>query len=120
MKKSIFFSTLLCSSLLLSYSVGAEEFAEANATDIQMLLKAASGTNTANWATLIGETRTRVYIEYATGVHTGSFWSNQPSYTVYWIPRANLSDAQLASFQSFKDKLNPLPDGTTASAKPAQ
>jgi hypothetical protein len=53
-------------------SASAESIERANQKDIEMLLGAASGMNSAFWASFIGETRGRVYIEYETAVHAGS------------------------------------------------
>ena len=82
----------------------AESIKRAGPDDVQMLLSAASGENSAYWATYIGETRGRIYIEYATAVHASSLWSDKPKYVVYWLPRSELSEAQLQSFKLYKSK----------------
>lgn len=69
-----------------------------------MLLSAASGENSAYWATYIGETRDRVYIEYTTAVHVGSLWSDEQKRVLYWLPRSELTQAQLNSFKAYKSK----------------
>jgi hypothetical protein len=85
-------------------NAAAESIERADNKDIEMLLSAASGMNSAYWASLIGETRGRVYIEYETAVHAGSLFSKEPKRVVYWLPRAELTDEQLAQLKTYKDK----------------
>jgi len=98
------YTVLFIAALALPISSNAESIERASSEDIQMLLSAASGENSAYWATYIGETRDRVYIEYTTAVHASSLWSNKMKYVVYWIPRSELSESQLASFKAYKSK----------------
>jgi hypothetical protein len=90
----------------------AESIKRADKEDIEMLLSAASGMNSANFASLIGETRGRVYIEYVTAIHAGSLFSNEMKYIVYWLPHSELTEEQLAKFKAYKEKvanLDPQP-----------
>jgi hypothetical protein len=80
---------------------------KAKQKDVAMLLNAASGMNSAYWASLIGETRGRVYIEYGTAVHAGSLFSKEPKSVVYWLPRSEITDAQLTQFKAYKEKQEP-------------
>jgi len=82
----------------------AESIEKADKKDIEMLLDAASGKNSAYWALLIGETRGRVYIEYTTAVHASSFLSKKPKTIVYWVPRAEITDEQLAKLKRLKEQ----------------
>lgn len=82
----------------------AQSIEEANHKDIAMLLDAASGRNSAYAASLIGETRGRVYIEYVTRIHASSFFSKEPKRVVYWMPRSELTDEQLTQFRTFKER----------------
>ena len=91
----------------VSKSATAESIEKANQKDIAMLLRAASGMNTAFWATFIGETRGRVYIEYETTVHAGSVFSKEMKHVVYWVPRSDITNEQLAHFKAYKSKLEP-------------
>lgn len=102
--KWAFYITLLITALALPPAAAAESIEKANAEDIKMLLSAASGENSAYWATYIGESRDRVYIEYSTAVHASSFLSDKPKYVVYWLPRAELTENQLKSFKAYKEK----------------
>lgn len=102
--KRTFFTLLLITAQAFPLCSNAESIERAGSDDIEMLLSAASGENSAYWATYIGETRDRVYIEYTTAVHAGSLWSNKPKYVVYWLPRSELTDVQLKSFKVYKSK----------------
>jgi len=82
----------------------AESIERASHTDVEMLLNAASGMNSAYWASLIGETRGRVYIEYETAIHAGSLFSKDMKRVVYWLPRSEITEKQLAQFKAYKDK----------------
>lgn len=94
--------------LMLAFGVvrnaAAESIERADKNDVEMLLSAASGMNSAYWASLIGETRGRVYIEYETAVHVGSLFSKEPKRVVYWLPRAELTEEQLTQLKAYKDK----------------
>jgi hypothetical protein len=83
--------------------------------DIAMLLEAASGTNSAYRAMLIGETPGRVYIEYLTAIHSSSLFTREPRRVVYWLPRTAITDEQLARFRSYQEKLRAL-DGPSLPA----
>ena len=91
----------------ISKSASAESIERATQKDIKMLLSAASGTNSAFWASFIGETRGRVYIEYETAVHAGSSFSKEVNRVVYWLPRAEITNEQLAQFKDYKNKYEP-------------
>lgn len=82
----------------------AESLKKASQKDIAMLLDAATGTNSAYQASLIGETKDRVYIEYVTGTHVGSLFSNRPRRIVYWVPGREISSEQLTLFKTYKEK----------------
>lgn len=69
-----------------------------------MLLDAATGINSAYLALLIGETHDRVYFEYVTGIHASSSFTNRPKRVVYWLPRSEITEEQLAKFKAYKDK----------------
>jgi hypothetical protein len=103
----------LALALLISSSIApaialAESIKKANQKDIAMLLDAASQRNSAYEASLIGETRGRVFIEYVTGIHAGSLLSNKPKRVVYWLPRSGITDEQLTQFKSYKEKFRSL------------
>ena len=85
----------------------AESIERANQKVIEMLLGAATGMNSAYWASLIGETRGRVYIEYETAVHVGSLFSKEMKRVVYWMPRSEITDEQLSQFKAYKNKHEP-------------
>jgi len=89
---------------ILPQSSNAESIKRADTDDVHMLLSAASGENSAYWAAYIGETRNRVYIEYATLVHAGSLFSDKPKYVVYWLLRSELTEEQLELFRRYKTK----------------
>jgi hypothetical protein len=91
----------------ISKSACAESIERANQKDIEMLLSAASGMNSAFWASFIGETRGRVYIEYETAVHAGSLFSKEMKRVVYWLPRSAITNEQLAQFKAYKNKYEP-------------
>ena len=83
----------------ISNNASAESIERANQKDIEMLLGAASGMNSAFWASLIGETRGRVYIEYE--------FSKEMKRVVYWLPRSEITNEQLAQFKAYKNKHEP-------------
>jgi len=85
-------------------STAAESIERADKKDIEMLLNAASGMNSAYWASFIGETRGRVYIEYETAVHAGSLFSKEPKRVVYWLMRSEITEEQLTQFKTYKDQ----------------
>jgi hypothetical protein len=72
--------------------------------DIDMLLNAASGMNSSFWASYIGETHGRIYIEYGTAIHTSSFSSKESSQVVYWFPANEISQERLNKLKEYKDK----------------
>lgn len=82
----------------------AESIERADSKDLEMLLSAASCMNSAYWASLIGETRGRLYIEYETAVHAGSFFSKEPKRVVYWLPRAEVTEEQMTQLKNYKEK----------------
>jgi hypothetical protein len=95
---------ILTSGSLAPGMVLADSIARASQKDIEMLLHAATGTNSAYRAVLIGETPGRVYFEYVTGLHSGSLFSNTPRHVVYWLPRSEISEEQLARFRDYKSR----------------
>ncbi len=109
MKKTAYFPAIaffsLCSTV--SLSALAESLTKASHTDISMLLEAATGTNSAYQAVLVGETSDRVYFEYLTGIHAASSFSNRPKRVVYWAPRSAVTNEQLAQFKAYKDRALP-------------
>jgi len=90
--------------LVFPQSSKAESIKRADTDDVQMLLSAASGENSAYWATYIGETKDRVYIEYATAINASSLFSDKPKYVVYWLPRSELTGDQVELFKKYKVK----------------
>ena len=97
-------ATILILSLLFPFHTFAASIERADQEDIKILLNAASGTNSAFWASLIGETRGHVYIEYTTAVHLGSSFSNNLKHIVYWLPRKELNDEDFKKFKEYKEK----------------
>ena len=85
----------------------ADSIVRADKNDVTMLLAAATGMNSAYWASYIGETRGRVYIEYTTAIHAGSLFSDKPKHVVYWLPSSELTQEQLDKFKEFKKKYEP-------------
>ncbi len=101
--RSILSSMVIISAI--SSLAMADSIKQASAKDVDMLLDAASGMNSAYGASYIGETRDRFYIEYVTAIHASSFFSNAPAVTVYWLPKTEISSDQLAKFKAYKEKL---------------
>ena len=97
-------ATFLILALLFSFHTFAASIERADQEDIKILLNAASGTNSAFWASLIGETKDHVYIEYTTAVHLGSSFSNKLKHIVYWLPRKELNDDDFKKFKEYKEK----------------
>jgi len=91
-------------AFFLSINATAASIDKADAGDIEMLLNAASGTNSAFWATYIGEARGRVYIVYETSVHASSLFSDEMKQVVYWVPVEELSKDKLDQFKEYKEK----------------
>jgi hypothetical protein len=73
---------LICGSISPNVA-HPESLEKASSKDVAMLLDAANGTNSAYLASLIGETRGRVYIEYLTALHAGSIFSKKQKRVVY-------------------------------------
>jgi hypothetical protein len=82
----------------------ADSLEKASQKDMARLMRAASMENSAYGAWLIGETPDRIYIQYETAIHAGSFFSKAPQRTVYWIPRPQVTAEQLAQLKAYKDK----------------
>lgn len=82
----------------------ASSLKRADSEDIDMLLNAASGMNSAFWASYIGETRGKVYIEYETAVHAGSLFSDKLKHVVYWVPVSEISQEKSNKFKEYKEK----------------
>lgn len=82
----------------------AETITRANRQDISMLLDAATGMNSAYRASFIGETQDRIYVEYVTGIHASSIFSNRPRRVVYWAPRSEITEETLTRFKAYKDR----------------
>jgi hypothetical protein len=82
--------------------VHAEAMKRASQKEIPKLLEAATGRNSAYNAYLIGETKDRIYLEYMTGIHASSNFPNRPQRVVYWLPRYEVSDADLETFKRYK------------------
>jgi hypothetical protein len=85
----------------------SESIEKASPKDVAMLLDAATGMNSAYLASLIGETHGRVYIEYVTALHASSPFSREQKRVVYWLPRSEITDEQLARFKDYKSKQEP-------------
>jgi len=100
--------TLLTSGSIAPNLVLAESIEKANQKDIAMLLDAATGMNSAYLASLIGETQGRVYFEYVTAIHASSLFSKEQKRVVYWLPRSEITDEQLAQFKNYKMKLESI------------
>lgn len=107
MRKFLVLISVILLVATVSKSASAESIERANQKDIEMLLSAASGMNSAFWASFIGETRGRVYIEYETTVHAGSLFSKDMKRVVYWLPRSEITNEQLAQFKAYKIKFEP-------------
>jgi hypothetical protein len=100
-----FFALAFLISGLIAPNVAlCESIEKASQRDVAMLLKAATGMNSAYLASLIGETHDRVYIEYVTAVHASSLFSKQQKRVVYWLPRTEITDEKLAQFKDYKNK----------------
>ena len=82
----------------------ADSITKAKKKDIPMLLDAATGMNSAYSALLIGETLDRVYFEYITGIHASSIFTNRPKRIVYWLPRTDVTDEQMAQFRAYRER----------------
>lgn len=95
---------LVVASSLVSQAALADAIEKADRKDIPKLLDAATGMNSAYRATLIGATQDRVYIEYMTGVHASSLFSNQPKRIVYWASRSEITDEQLTKLKAYKEQ----------------
>lgn len=94
-------------TLGIPHAVRAESIKKANTNDLAFLLDAASGMNSAYTALLIGETHDRIYIEYQSAIHASSFFSKEPKYVIYWLPKSDITNAQLNLLKNFKaDKYN--------------
>ena len=97
-------SAVLLLGLLLTINVSAESINRADGDDIKMLLSAASGANSAYWATYIGQVQDRAYIEYETLTYVGSFFTKSPKRIIYWVPLKELSKDNLVKFIEYKEK----------------
>ncbi len=91
-------------TLIYTSSATAESIEKADSKDIEMLLDAASGMNSAYWASYIGETRGRIYIEYETAIHASSFLTKEMKRVVYWLPVEELETDVKDKFIAFKVK----------------
>jgi hypothetical protein len=100
---SLFVAVLILACGLIG-DAKAESIKRADKEDIERLLNAASGRDSAYIATLIGETHGRVYIEYATAIHASSFLSKGMKYIVYWLPLSELTEEQFDMFKAYKEK----------------
>lgn len=107
MRKYLVLISVILLAATASICACAESIERANQKDIEMLLGAASGMNSAFWASFIGETRGRVYIEYETAVHAGSLFTKEMKRVVYWLPRSEITNEQLAQFKAYKNKYEP-------------
>ncbi|WP_444937085.1 hypothetical protein ACJJIW_08265 [Microbulbifer sp. JMSA004] len=85
----------------------ADLLKRADKADIEMLLSAVSGTNSSYWASYIGNSRGRVYIQYESAVHSNSLFTDKMSHVIYWIPESELSAKQLTKFVEYKNKYEP-------------
>ncbi len=96
---------LALAAIAASFNSYADSLVRADKDDVEMLLNAASGVNSAYWATYIGEAKDRVYVEFVTMVNASSLVSNTPKYVIYWLPRSELTEEQLNRFRAFKTKM---------------
>jgi len=93
--------------LFLASVSHADSLKRADKEDIEMLLNAASGANSAYWASYIGKTRGRVYIQYESAVHSGSLFSEKMSHLIYWLPEDEITVEKLSKFIEYKKKYEP-------------
>jgi hypothetical protein len=104
--KFVSLALLICGSIAPNVAL-SESLEKASPKDVAMLLNAATGMNSAYLASLIGETHGRVYIEYVTALHASSLFSKEQKRVVYWLPRSEITDEQLARFKNYKSKQEP-------------
>jgi hypothetical protein len=95
---------LLFSTLFLANVSHADSLKRADKGDIDMLLNAASGVNSAYWASYIGKARGRVYIQYESAVHSGSLFSEKMSHVIYWLPENEITVEKLSKLIEYKSK----------------
>ena len=92
-------------SLLLLFSIAtanADSIKKGTEADIPMLLDAASGVNSAYWASYIGSTQGRIYIVYESVVHGSSLFTKDTNRVVYWYSENTLSKEVLSKFIAYK------------------
>ncbi|WP_413665363.1 hypothetical protein ACG1BZ_09290 [Microbulbifer sp. CNSA002] len=95
------------SLFFIASTARADSLKRADKEDIEMLLSAASGNNSAYWASYIGNSRGRVYIQYESAVHSSSLFTDKMSHVIYWIPESELSAKELAKFVEYKNRYEP-------------
>ncbi|VAW72191.1 hypothetical protein MNBD_GAMMA12-2066 [hydrothermal vent metagenome] len=86
--------------ILYISSASADRLKKGEGDDLAKLVKIASTLNSAQWVSYVGITKKRLYIEYGTSVHTGSFFTKEPSYTLYWFLRSEVSKHQVEILKS--------------------
>ncbi len=87
---------------LFPFYLNADSIKKGGDGDLEKLVKITSTLNSAVWATYIGKTKKRLYIEYGTMVHVGSYFTKEPSYTIYWFPVSMVTKDQLRIFKNNK------------------
>ena len=81
---------------------------EGDAKDIDFLLRAASGENSAYMSEYIGSANGRSYIVYRSAVHAFSLLSNEMSHVVYGFPDEALSGQVVEKFLGYRKRWESL------------
>jgi len=103
MRYFIRYMALTVLGLIASIQVSAESIRQGTEKDVDMLLDAASGKNSAYWASYIGNTRGRTYILYESAVHTSSLLGKELNRVIYWFPEEVVSEENIVQFKQFKE-----------------
>ena len=102
MRQLIVIKIVLWLSLAISGVAQASALKRAEPKDVKMLLNAATGMNSAYWASYIGETRGKVFISYETAVHSSSLVKSDLKLVVYWLPASELSEKDHKQFKEYQ------------------
>lgn len=97
--KHFLFVAFICLSTI---ACSGETIQRGSRSKFMNLYDVASLPQSAHWATYIGDTEDKIYIEYRTLVHLTSMTNNNPKTIVYWFDKKEIPKSAIAKFRSLK------------------
>ncbi len=90
-KRRIVYGLLILSVAFTSINCSSLSATRGDLNDLQELHQIATTTNSAYWASFVGETNKAIYIEYGTMIHFTGFFTNAAKETIYRFKKSEVT-----------------------------